>query len=121
MKELNERRALFVYEAARLHAIALECPVVPKPWGVREPEFKKQFIELIGDLCAGKRTFPTPEAAHKSWMDKYIEMGWSYGETYDPDNKIHPDLVPFDDLDPKEMIKDEVFMNLVTLAKKYIW
>ena len=118
---IDERRAKFVYEAARLHAIQLRCPVIPKPWEDREQEFKEQFIELISDLCSGKRTFQDFEDAHNSWMNKYLEMGWKYGEEYDPENKIHPDLVPYDQLDPKEKIKDEVFVRLVEIAKDCIW
>ena len=118
---VDKRRAKFVYEAARLHAIQLECPVIPKRWEEREQEFKDQFIELISDLCSGKRAFQNFEEAHDSWMKKYFEMGWKYGEKYDPKNKIHPDLVPYNELNPKEKIKDEVFVRLVEIAKDCIW
>ena len=118
---LNERRATFVYEGARLHAICLQCPVIPKPWNEREQDFRTQFVELISDLCSGKRNFKDPEEAHNSWMKKYFEMGWEYGKTYNPENRTHPDLVPYDDLDPKEKIKDEVFMQLVEIARDCIW
>ncbi len=119
--KLNERRIIFVYEGTRLHAINLECPVIPKPWEERESDFKKQFIELIDDLCSGKKSFNNPEKAHNSWMEKYFEMGWKYGKIYSPEKRIHPDLVSFDELDPKEKIKDEVFMKLVDIAKDCIW
>jgi len=36
MSDLNERRAVFVYEAARLAAIAAQAPIVPVPWEERE-------------------------------------------------------------------------------------
>ena len=114
-------RALFVYEAARLHAEMLACPVVPAPWPEREADFQEQFIELIGDLCSGARDFQDFEEAHDSWMAKYFEMGWVYGPDYDPDNRVHPDLVPYDELDPKEKVKDEVFVRLVEIAKDCIW
>jgi len=120
-KNLDLRRARFVYEGARLHAIALECPVRPAPWELREDDFKNQFVELVRDLCSGKRKFADPEKAHDSWVRKYLEMGWKYGKVYDPVKRIHPDLVPFDELDPKEKIKDEVFLWLVKMAKKFIW
>lgn len=29
------------------------------------------------------------------WISN-LEMGWKYGETYDPENKIHPDIVPYE-------------------------
>lgn len=34
MSTLNERQAEFVYEAARLAAIAAQAPIVPVPWMV---------------------------------------------------------------------------------------
>ncbi len=118
---LNERRAKFVYEGARLHAIQLECPVIPKSWEEREEDFKEQFRELIFDLCSGKKEFQDFEEAHNSWMRKYFEMGWIHGEKYDPENRIHPDLVPYNELDPKEKVKDEVFVRLVEIARDCIW
>ena len=114
-------KAEFVYECARLHAITLKCPVVPASWIDRERDFKAQFENLIDDFCSGKKQFRDFEEAHDSWMDKYFEMGWKLGDTYDPENRIHPDLVPYDALDPKEKVKDEVFVRLVEIAKDCIW
>lgn len=118
---LTIRRAEFVYEGARLHAVTLGCPVVPAPWSEREADFRAQFIELIDDLCSGKREFQDFEEAHDSWMAKYFEMGWVYGPDYAPGQRIHPDLVPYAELDPKEKVKDEVFVRLVELARDCIW
>lgn len=115
------RRAIFVYEGARLHARMLNCPIIPKPWNEREGEFKSQFIELVDDLITGKRAFSDPKTAHDSWMKKYEEMGWIFGKEYDPDRKIHPDLIPYEELDPREKVKDDVFLALVNIAGKYIW
>ena len=118
---LNERRARFVYEATRLHAVALGCPVIPAKWSEREADFREQFLDLITGLCDGTRSFMNPKEAHDSWWKKYEKMGWVYGEVYDPENRVHPDMVPYEDLDPKEKVKDEVFVRMVEIARDCIW
>ena len=119
MYELSERRAAFVYDAARLAAIGAEAPIVPGLWVDREQAFKTQFLEVIDRQCEGRRS-SSPEELHGSWMQAYFSMGWVYGETYDRDAKIHPDLVPYDDLGQLEQDKDAVFVALCEIARLWI-
>ena len=44
---LNERRAIFVYDGARLAAIAANAPIIPEPWAERDDAFRLQFLEVI--------------------------------------------------------------------------
>jgi hypothetical protein len=111
MKTLTERRAEFVYNAARLAAIASGAPVIPVSWVERERKFRDQFLELIDRQCGEQRSY-SPEELHGSWMQSYISMGWVYGGKYDRKKKIHPDLVPYADLGQLERDKDAVFIAL---------
>jgi RyR domain len=113
------RRAIFVYEAARLQAIAVDAPVVPELWPDREEPFREQFIRYVDDLCNADE-FPTPEAAHDSWWAAYAEMGWVYGPVRDVISKTHPDMVPFSELEQREQDKDAVFVALVAIARDWI-
>ncbi len=120
MTDLNERRAEFVYEGARLAAIAAKAPIIPAVWNDRELEFRDQFVNVIRRQCGEQRS-SSPEELHGSWMQSYFAMGWIYGEKYDPANKLHPDLVPYDQLGMLEQDKDAVFVALCEIARQWIY
>lgn len=117
---LTERRARFVYEAARFAADAARAPIVPVPWEQREKPFKKQFLNIIDRQCGSQRS-TSPEHLHNSWMQAYFEMGWVYGEKYVPEAKVHPDLLPYADLGQLEQDKDAVFIALCEIARQWIY
>jgi RyR domain len=119
-KTLNERRAEFVYNAARLAAIAAQAPVIPVPWAERETPFKDQFLKVIERQCGPQRS-SSPEELHGSWMQAYFAMGWTYGDKYDREAKTHPDLVPYDQLGQLEKDKDAVFVALCEIARQFIY
>ncbi len=115
-----ERQAEFVYDAARLAAIAANAPVIPVPWKEREAPFREQFLKVIERQTGAQRS-TSPEELHGSWMQAYFEMGWVYGETYDRENKIHPDLVPYAQLGQLERDKDAVFVALCEVARQWVY
>ena len=119
-RKLILRRAEFVYNAARLAAIAATAPIVPVEWSQREDAFKQQFIEVI-ERQTGDLRSKSPEELHGSWMQSYISMGWKYGGKYDRENKIHPDLVPYEKLNKLERDKDSVFIALCEIARQWIY
>ena len=83
----------WIYEVARLEAIASNRRIVPEPWEKRDKKFRSQMTEYVEGL--GRKTLPTPEEAHDSWWRKYEEMGWKYGKVRDTIAKTHPAMVPF--------------------------
>ncbi len=119
-KSLTERRAEFVYEGARLAAMAAMAPVIPDPWADREEAFRAQFREVI-ERQIGPNRSNSPEEFHGSWMQAYISMGWVYGETYSRSLQTHPDLVPYAQLGQLERDKDAVFVALCEIARKFIY
>ena len=119
MNDLNERRASFVYNAARLAAIASGAPIVPVIWDEREQPFKEQFVKVI-ERQVGEQRSKSPEELHGSWMQSYYSMGWVYGDKYNREQKIHPDLVPYNHLGQLEKDKDAVFVALCEIARQWI-
>ena len=120
MANLNERRAEFVYNGARIAAIAANAPIVPIEWAEREDAFKAQFLDVIERQCGEQRS-RSPEELHGSWMQAYLTMGWVYGEVYDREKRIHPDLVPYAQLEQREQDKDAVFVALCEIARQFIY
>ncbi|HDZ39235.1 MAG TPA: ryR domain protein [Marinobacter sp.] len=116
---LTERRAAFIYNAARLAAISSGAPIIPDPWSQREKPFRDQFLQVIERQCGEQRS-RSPEELHGSWMQAYYKMGWVYGEKYDREKKIHPDLVPYSELGQLEQDKDSVFVALCEIARQWI-
>ena len=120
LNDLTERRARFVYEGARLAAVGAGAPIIPDPWDEREAPFHKQFLEVIERQCGEQRS-RSPEELHGIWMQAYLSMGWVYGEKYDREAKVHPDLVPYADLGQLERDKDAVFVALCEIARQWIY
>lgn len=117
---ITERRAEFVYDGARLAAIAAKAPIIPVPWVEREQAFRDQFLNVIERQCGPQRSM-SPEELHGSWMQAYYAMGWVYGEEYSRENKTHPDLVPYAQLGQLERDKDAVFVALCEIARQWIY
>ena len=120
MNDLLERQAEFVYNAARLAAIAAQAPIIPVLWVEREDAFREQFLKVIERQCGPQRS-NSPEELHGSWMQAYFAMGWVYGEKYDREKKTHPDLVPYAQLGQLERDKDAVFVALCEIARQWIY
>ncbi len=120
MNDLTERRAEFVYNAARLAAIGAKAPIIPAIWCEREDAFRQQFIAVIERQCGPNRS-ASPEELHGSWMQAYYAMEWVYGEAYDREKRTHPDLVPYAKLGQLERDKDSVFVALCEIARLFIY
>jgi hypothetical protein len=63
----------------------------------------------------------TLEQSHKNWVDQKHVAGWKGGPAKDVKNKIHPCLVPYDQLPPEQQIKDELFYKVVKAMASALW
>ncbi len=120
MGAITERRAEFVYEGARLAAVAAQTPIVPEPWHEREEPFREQFRLVIARQCSSERNM-SPRELHEDWVLAYRNMGWAYGHERDPEKKLHPDMLPYDQLGQLERDKDEVFVALCEIARQWVY
>ena len=52
-----------------------------------------------------------PSASHESWLKEKIEDGWEYGEVKNPEKKLHPCIVTYDELPEDQKKKDQIFID----------
>lgn len=54
-----------------------------------------------------------PSSSHDSWLAEKKRDGWKYGAYKDPENKLHPCFVPYEELPVEQKAKDYIFGAIV--------
>lgn len=52
-------------------------------------------------------------ASHDNWMAEKLAAGWTHGPVKDADLKIHPCILPFEELPFEQQLKDRLFRAVV--------
>ena len=110
MKTIAESIAAVAHEVNRAYCQALG-DFTQLPWE-DAPQWQKDSAILGAELHLGNPDAGA-SASHTSWMAQKLADGWKYGAVKDPDNKLHPCLVPFDDLSVEQRAKDFIFCGVV--------
>ncbi len=66
---------------------------IPQPIDTSDVAVDKEIAEISERLA---------ENTHEVWAKGRVDEGWVYGETLDRDKKVHPLLVPYDELPESE-------------------
>lgn len=61
-----------------------------------------------------------PEESHESWMCEKEADGWRYGPIKDELEKMHPCMVPYDELPPDQRAKDHIFIAVVKMVREVL-
>ncbi len=82
----------------------------PHPIDVDDIDLDEDLLELSEAIA---------ENAHEVWAQERMDNGWAFGETRDDAQKLHPDLVPYSDLDEVEKEVDrQMSLKTIKLVKK---
>jgi len=79
--------------------------VVP-PWDARPEAERAESAERIRRL---RERGASPREAHEAWAELRRSEGWEWGPVKDPDARTTPLLAPYEDLDPVQRAKDEMY------------
>jgi hypothetical protein len=76
------------------------------------PDWQKEsVINGVGFNLANPKA--KPEDTHKNWMAQKTADGWVYGKVKDPELKMHPCMVPYNQLPVEQRSKDHIFKAVV--------
>lgn len=87
-----------------------------KSWIETSQNIKDSAID--GVVFHMKNPKATPENCHENWLKGKEEDGWVYGAIKDISKKEHPCMIPYEELDVDQKIKDHVFRQIVHSAMR---
>jgi hypothetical protein len=80
-------------------------------------ERKNQLLKNIDEILEHPEI--TAKDEHDIWMKLKLKDGWKYGEKTDRNNKIHNCLIPYENLNVYQQLKDEIAICIIrTLSNK---
>jgi hypothetical protein len=106
----DEQVARVCHEANKALQYIHGDPSPSLPWDCEPAEMRESAVEGVRQVRRGC----TPRQLHESWVVTKREQGWVYGPEKDPAAKMHPCMVPYDDLPQTQKDKDQLFLMIVT-------
>lgn len=113
--EVIEAAASAAHEANRVYCLSIGDTSQPK-WE-NAPDWQKNSA-YAGVRAVLDKPSMTPAEQHESWMALKIKEGWVYGMEKNADAKIHPCLVPYEELPAAQRLKDSMFGSVVRAVLK---
>jgi len=92
----DEQIAHVCYEANRAYCDAIN-DLVPTRWDDLADDLKQSAIRGVQFTL---QNASTPQLQHEAWRTERIAQGWVHGPVLDRAQKIHPNLIDYNDLPP---------------------
>lgn len=108
-----EQIARVCHEANTAYCYVVGDSALPH-WHDLTEDYQKSAIRGVEFTLANAST---PQLQHDAWMIERISQGWKYGPVLDREAKIHPNLIPYDQLPVAQKVKDQLFMSIVYALK----
>lgn len=108
--DLTYRAARAAYEANRVYCTIINDPV-PVAWS--EVSEAQQRGYMLGVQFVIDNPNAGPEVQHEAWRKQRTSEGWRYGPTKIDTLKVHPNMVPYEELPAKQQYKDMLFRAVV--------
>lgn len=110
-----------------IEAIARICHEANRAWCEHHGDFSQKVWEeaplwarqsafsgvkaIVDDWTFGEEI--SAEKSHSRWVDHKKRLGWQYAPVKDAERKVHPCMVPWQDLSDRDKRKDVLFTQIV--------
>lgn len=108
----DDEIAQVVHEAVRGLQYVQNDPSPSDPWQVCDPATRDL---VTASVTRARRAAITPSEHHAAWVEARTSQGWRWGPVKNAADKTHPLLVPYEDLDPGQRLKDELSLAIIAL------
>ncbi len=83
---------------------------IPQPIDTSDVQLPEELTPLIEAMAKN---------VHETWAESRISQGWSYGEQRDDSRRLHPCLVPYEELpeEEKDYDRDTALSTLKLICK----
>ncbi len=83
---------------------------IPQPIDTSDVQLPEELTPLIEAMAKN---------VHETWAENRISQGWSYGEQRDDSRRLHPCLVPYEELpeEEKDYDRDTALSTLKLICK----
>jgi len=105
------------HEANRIYCLIIG--EISQPLWASAPVWQKES-EVKGVQFHLDHPDARPSASHESWLKEKREIGWVYGPVKDPEKKLHPCCVPYEELPKEQQAKDYLFTAIVNGLRSFV-
>ena len=105
------------HEAMRAYRTALGEDELP-PWDEAEPWQVEATLAAVRFRMAHREA--PPGVQHAQWMEEKRASGWRYGTVRDNARKLHPMMIPFNELPDSEKRKDVLIQKVIDAFLEYV-
>jgi hypothetical protein len=109
----NEQIARIAHEVNRIYCQSIGDNSQPA-WDHAPDWQKDSAISGVAYLTANPKALP--EHSHRSWLAQKRAEGWVWGPVKNPECRMHPCMVEYDELPPSQQYKDYFFHAVVRAA-----
>jgi hypothetical protein len=110
----KELLAMTVHSSLKTYCSMLGYPYAIPRWENLSDADMGFAIDIVDQVLFWKAEL-TPAGVHQIWVKERTAMGYRLGFKRDRATKVHPNMVPYELLPPKEQMKSKIVLETIRL------